>query len=169
MGSSRKKLLAIMLALLVLGIVPALIKAAPDKIVLDDLSSLYGPVQFDHSLHTMFGSCASCHHHTLGGEAEDPRCVRCHRGGEPADAIACRDCHSAERFSSAYLEKIENDPHLYHTGRPGLMGAFHQSCLGCHQRMGVAAECTDCHAMTEKGNTFYRSDDIVPKSDLTEK
>ncbi len=166
MGGSRKRLLGIAAALLVFGAVPGLIKAqgGADRVALNKLSSLYEPVDFDHAMHTgLAESCATCHHHTLGEAPVVERCARCHQGGESVGAIACRDCHSAERFSSAYLEKIEKDPYLYHTGRPGLMGALHQQCLGCHQEMGAPVGCTDCHLRTEKGDAFYRSGVHAPK------
>ncbi|MFH7319142.1 cytochrome c3 family protein [Desulfurivibrio sp. D14AmB] len=170
MGGSRKKLLALGLALLMGGALPGLLGAAPDTVVMDELGDLYGPVTFDHNFHVMItGSCVTCHHHTLGEAPVDERCLRCHQGGSPAGAVACKDCHPQDRFSSAYLEKLEQDPYLYHTGRPGLLGALHQQCLGCHQQFGVAYGCTDCHVRTEKGDAFYRSGDYAPQGGSDDK
>lgn len=162
----RNKLLGIWLAaaLLVLGAAPGFIKAQPEIIVLDNLSSLYEPVNFTHAMHTNFTSCATCHHHTLGQKPVEERCVRCHQGGEPVSAISCRDCHASERFAAAELERIEQDRYLYHTVRPGLMGAFHQQCLGCHERMGARTGCTECHARSAKGEAFYLSGEHAPQA-----
>lgn len=161
----KKKLLGLAAVLLALGTLPGLIRAqGPETVVMESISALYGPVTFDHAMHVdLAGSCARCHHHTLGEAPVKESCGRCHQAGETASAIACRDCHSSERFSSAYLEKIAGDRYLYHTGRPGLTGALHQQCLGCHQEMGAATGCTDCHQRTNKGDAFYRSGAYAPK------
>jgi DnaJ-class molecular chaperone len=62
--------------------------------------------------------CQGCHHHSPVGETP-PYCGSCH--GAPFDP-----------------EKPE---------MPGLYGAYHQQCIGCHQEMGIGATgCNDCHA-----------------------
>jgi predicted CXXCH cytochrome family protein len=64
--------------------------------------------------------CQGCHHHSPVGQ-RPPLCESCH--GEPFDR------------------------HNLH--RPGLYGAFHRQCIGCHSEMdiGEATECTRCHAL----------------------
>ncbi len=67
--------------------------------------------------------CAACHHHS----PLEP--------GKPVPS--CRTCHDAHPTGAA--------------SRPDLMGAYHQQCLGCHQRMGGTEEkmpqtCDGCHA-----------------------
>ena len=48
---------------------------------------------------------------------------------------ACDTCHSA------HMGPVELEV-------PGLLGAYHRQCLGCHKEMGVKpTECTGCHAM----------------------
>jgi hypothetical protein len=64
--------------------------------------------------------CAGCHHHSPTGE-RPPRCAACHGG-------------SAAPTSDA----------------PSLKVAYHRQCLGCHQRLGIKAGCTDCHAAKEE-------------------
>ena len=64
--------------------------------------------------------CAGCHHNSPAS-VQPPKCASCH--GKP--------------FQTAT------------DGRPGLKGAYHTQCIGCHQRMGiekpVATACTECH------------------------
>lgn len=67
--------------------------------------------------------CAACHHYSPLEK------------GKPVPA--CRTCHDAQEILPAT--------------RPDLMGAYHQQCLGCHQKMGGTEEkmpqtCEGCHA-----------------------
>jgi hypothetical protein len=66
--------------------------------------------------------CQGCHHHSPIG-VKPPLCESCH--GEP--------------FDEAYLHK------------PGLKGAYHQQCIGCHEIMKIKdpRDCEICHK--EKG------------------
>ncbi len=63
--------------------------------------------------------CQGCHHHSPIG-TRPPLCENCH--GEP--------------FDSDELHK------------PGLYGAYHRQCIGCHESMKISKpqECTVCHA-----------------------
>jgi len=63
--------------------------------------------------------CQGCHHHSPVGQ-KPPLCESCH--GEP--------------FNEADLFK------------PGLYGAYHRQCLGCHQQMQITkpSDCVGCHA-----------------------
>lgn len=64
--------------------------------------------------------CQGCHHHSPPS-LKPPRCASCHGAPFAGDA--------------------EN--------RPGLMGAYHGQCMGCHEKMGIAKpaanDCTACH------------------------
>lgn len=64
--------------------------------------------------------CQGCHHHSPLS-LKPPACASCH-GAPFADGVQ---------------------------GRPGLMGAYHGQCMGCHERMGIekpaANDCTACH------------------------
>jgi hypothetical protein len=68
--------------------------------------------------------CQGCHHNT-------PPTV------EPPKCTACRS------NSKAIATKVAGD------GRPGLKGAYHGQCIGCHQKMGIkepsATDCIKCH------------------------
>jgi len=111
----------------------------PEKIEIGAIASSYGAVDFPHRriidaiwkkirdsrLAAAFHGgtealCQGCHHNSPASE-KPPRCGNCH--GKPFD---------------------ENDP-----GRPGLMGAYHMQCMGCHEAMNIekpaAADCAGCH------------------------
>jgi hypothetical protein len=64
--------------------------------------------------------CSGCHHRTVWDlEAKPP---------------SCNSCHGTSR-----------NPKVME--RPGLMGAYHRQCMGCHQEMKIKAlGCRDCHA-----------------------
>ncbi|MCB2184230.1 MAG: cytochrome c family protein [Desulfobulbaceae bacterium] len=132
---------------------------------LNSLSSLYEGVSFDHDMHieATEDNCTVCHHHTAGTPPEEPDCVRCHRNSGEADSPKCSDCHVAEPFSAANLDRQYNTPNLYHTAKPGLKAVYHLNCLGCHQETGGPTGCQDCHTMTDKGEKFYNTGHYAPK------
>jgi hypothetical protein len=153
--------------LLILGgllfLFPILAVAAetgPATVKLDSLADLYRPVEFNHAMHVdlVDGKCATCHHHTTGAAPLEPRCQECHRAGEPAKVVACRDCHTVLRFSAEYLAELAANPQLYHNDKPGLKGAYHRKCLGCHQENGGPTGCQDCHERTKAGDAIFRTD-----------
>lgn len=145
------------------------VETGPDAVKLDTLADLYEPVEFDHSMHVdmVEGKCATCHHHTTGEAPVETRCKECHRAGEPADVVACRDCHPVLRFSAEYLHEMDENPQRYHLDKPGLKGAYHRKCLGCHQENGGPTGCQDCHARTKAGDIMFRAD-IVPTTEKKE-
>jgi hypothetical protein len=65
--------------------------------------------------------CQGCHHNSPVS-AKPPRCASCH--GRSSEAL--------------------------NLTRPGLMAAYHQQCIQCHDKMGLekpaARDCTACHA-----------------------
>lgn len=169
MMSGKRKTLFGAVALLLFASLPLQQSRAEDSppktVVLDSLVQYYKPVTFDHAMHVdMIGSdnCATCHHQTMGTPVLDKNCRRCHANSRATKAKACGSCHPAQRFSAAYLAEIESKPFLYHTDKPGLKGAFHQKCLGCHKKMDGPTGCEDCHARTEAGDKFYRSGKYAP-------
>lgn len=135
---------------------------APETVELDTLSNLYEPVTFDHAMHTEAAECVECHHHTTGQQPVNPNCLRCHASSGESDSISCGECHSAERFLPKDLEE-RSQPDVYHIDKPGLKGAYHLNCVGCHQEMGGPTGCQDCHAMTESGKKLFQVS-IVPSS-----
>ena len=164
MRSRTRKLLGGAALLVACGLAPRVgLAEAPDAVQLDRLANLFEPVAFDHAMHAdLAGECTQCHHHTLGGAPVNENCGRCHEANQPAATVACRDCHATDRFEAAYLGKLEANPSTYHTGKPGLKGAYHQKCLGCHQSMGGPTGCEDCHGMTEQGEEFYKTGTFSP-------
>lgn len=115
---------------------------APKTVVIKDLMDQYEAVEYPHR--KVFNSmvkqlensklaqyfhydettlCLGCHHNTPAGD-KPPRCGNCH-------------------------DKPFNENNLF---RPGIMGSFHQQCMGCHQKMGIEkfTGCTSCHKERKK-------------------
>jgi len=96
----------------------------PNEIIINELENLYKPVKFSHKLHAqmadMSGGCITCHHYT------------------PTDMShpSCSECHGP----NAVRENIE----------PGLKGAYHQQCMGCHMEWSKDTNCEVCHALKVK-------------------
>jgi len=136
----------------------------PETATLDTLTNLFEAVSFNHAMHVDVAAndCSVCHHHTTGTKVTDERCARCHKNSGETSSVACRDCHPADPFSAEHLQKIADAPLLYHIDQPGLKGAYHRKCLGCHKEMGAPSECEACHKRTEKGDAFYRSGKFAP-------
>jgi hypothetical protein len=136
---------------------------APESIELGSIAEIYEPVIFDHAAHVlMVETCSFCHHHTTGTAPEKGNCSRCHQEGEETSSVACVDCHEAKPFSSQSLKAKESDPLLFHVGKPGLKGAYHQSCLGCHEQIGAPTGCQDCHVRNDKGDQLFHSGKYAP-------
>lgn len=144
-------LFGIFLTLAAAGLTSA--AAPPGVVTIDTLSELFAGVSFDHQLHQDLASCAKCHHHTTG-EAAEPQCAGCHQGRTTA-TVACRDCHSAQPFSAAFIREKELDRGRYHIDKPGLKAAYHRNCFDCHEESGGPTGCEDCHAKTPAGTAFY--------------
>lgn len=136
----------------------------PDSITLDSIAKLYEGVVFDHAMHVgVADSCATCHHHGTGAPVQDENCARCHSGSEKKAIVACQECHSSQPFSAASVNLKEKDIKRYHRDKPGLKGAYHQNCLGCHEEMGGPTGCEDCHPRTDAGNAFFNAGPYAPK------
>ena len=167
MPATWKKLCGAVVAILFASLpLTSVLAEGPDNVELSALAQYYEPVDFDHATHVeMLGenSCATCHHHTVGTQLVDDNCRRCHDYGGETDSAACIDCHPIKRFSAEYLRKMEADVHLYHRDKPGLKGALHQRCLGCHKEMDAAIGCEDCHARNEAGDKLFRSGKFAPE------
>ncbi|MBU0484357.1 MAG: cytochrome c family protein [Proteobacteria bacterium] len=166
MTQVRKKIILLLITLALAGWPAAhcLAESGPESATLDRLANLYEAVNFNHSAHVDIteGNCAECHHHTTGAVPTNPKCLKCHPGGQESDSMACQDCHSAKRFEVAYLTEIESNTQLYHIDKPGLKGAYHQKCMGCHQTTGGPTGCQDCHVRNEKGDEFFHAGNFSP-------
>lgn len=143
-------------AILVMTISPvdSRAKNIPDSIDLGSLANLYEKVVFNHARHIeVVKDCAECHHHTTGTLVQDADCVRCHKNSGATPVVACKGCHEAQPFSAAALR--DKNKTAYHTDKLSLKGAYHQSCTGCHAKMGGPTGCQDCHARNKQGDAFY--------------
>ncbi len=112
--------------------------AAPDVFILDKLSDIYVPVVFPHKLHaameTMSFGCGVCHHHSETGKGE--RCEKCHPVTGASDNLQ----------------------------KPGLKGAYHRQCLGCHREWSHETDCSVCHA---KRDPTKKIEEVVDAGDIT--
>jgi hypothetical protein len=112
----------------------------PEKVTIKSLSSSFEAVTLPHRkivlklaegvkgskmaayFHTAPTTlCQGCHHNSPG-TVKPPHCGSCH--GSSSDSL--------------------------NPSRPGLMAAYHQECMQCHDKMGLkkpaSRQCTDCHA-----------------------
>ncbi len=104
----------------------------PEIVMLDQVRGCYGTVRFEHLLHAqmsnMSGGCVNCHH-----DADDKV-----EGAEPVTMTGpvirpCRTCHETTSVV------VTGD-------KPGLRGAYHRQCLGCHSDWAHENACGFCHA-----------------------
>ncbi len=130
----------------------------PDVVELASLAQFYDRVEFDHALHVdVADGCSTCHHHTTGGAAEREPCTTCHDGSQAAATVVCKDCHYRDPFSPEHIVLAETGDQWFHVDKPGLKGAYHQNCLGCHQETGAPTGCQDCHARNAAGDALFRA------------
>jgi hypothetical protein len=89
--------------------------------VIRKIEDHYRPVRFMHAKHAMVvKDCALCHHHRPLDEAA-------------AETVRCSACH-------------QEPSNPEHPERLGLKGAYHQQCMGCHQKMNRGpVDCNGCH------------------------
>lgn len=95
--------------------------AGPGLVVIDELTNLFGPVHFDHTIHATMSrledGCASCHHQQEPGVAS---------------VLSCRTCHPTSSGTSTF-------------DVPGLKAAYHRHCLACHRDWSGENACGSCH------------------------
>lgn len=89
----------------------------PSVIVLGNTGSEYAPVPFDHQAHVTMGEMGK-------------GCETCHHFTSENSITPCHDCHA--------------EPKTF--GQPGLKGAYHRQCLGCHSEWSHSNDCSKCHA-----------------------
>lgn len=99
---------------------PKEIAHGPTEIVINEIEWEYEGVVFSHKLHAEM-------------TALDKGCQSCHHFQEMGGITSCKNCHPAEVAE----ENLE---------QPGLKGAYHRQCLGCHQEWSHTTECDICHA-----------------------
>jgi len=155
------------LCLVLLSVMCAGAQDVPDSVKLSSIAKLYAAVDFDHEMHVDVAEydCAACHHHTTGTPVTDPNCVSCHSNSEESEVVACSDCHAADPFSAEYLNAKHDDFRRYHVDMPGLKGAYHENCMGCHADMGGPVGCQDCHERNDAGDAFFNAGAYAPKAE----
>lgn len=120
--------------------VVTLASRAPETVTIAGLSKMYSSVEYPHQqvldklvevtadselaahFHGADALCYGCHHHSPEGQ-EPPACGTCHT--QPFD----------HRWPN----------------RPGLKGAYHLQCMGCHEAMAIEPQgcATGCHTPLE--------------------
>ncbi|MDP3481558.1 MAG: cytochrome c3 family protein [Desulfoprunum sp.] len=122
----------------------------PETINIEYLQELYEAVTFDHSMHAGAFACSACHHHTTGDGTENPSCKRCHAESKALPDVSCSGCHVVKRPETPAVV-TPTAAAVYHIDKPGLRGALHLQCLGCHRAEGGPVACQDCHTLTAAG------------------
>ena len=117
----------------------------PEKVSIGNLSDRFEPATFPHRKvvkalidKTRDSKLAGYFHIEKG-----TLCQGCHHNSPPAEKPpVCSNCHG---------QTIENTDAF----RPGLVGAYHQQCIGCHTTMGIekpaSRDCNACHVEKNKG------------------
>jgi len=119
-------------------------KDIPENVTIDIMADLYEGATFPHRKIVQALSSRiqenelAIHFH---GESKT-MCTGCHHYSPPSlTPPKCASCHGIS-------------PVPEHDGRPGLKGAYHGQCIGCHQEMGIekpaATDCISCHKLQTK-------------------
>jgi hypothetical protein len=128
---------------------------APAGVTIDYLQELYEAVNFDHLLHTGMYQCDSCHHHTTGTGTRNESCKKCHAASGASDQVACSGCHDHNKTSPLAISEETKEGTGYHIDKPGLKGALHLQCLGCHRVDDGPTGCEECHGFTAAGRKRF--------------
>ncbi len=116
----------------------------PEKVTIGKLSNQFEPAVLPHGkivkslIDKIRDSKLAGYYHREKGTL----CQGCHHHSPPAEKPpACSSCHG---------ETIEGADAF----RPGLVGAYHQQCIGCHTNMGIEKpdprDCNACHVEKNK-------------------
>lgn len=128
---------------------------APASVTIDYLQELYEAVTFDHQTHADMYDCSACHHHTAGTGSQSENCKKCHALSAASDDVSCSGCHIYKKPAPARAENQTTDTVVYHIDKPGLKGALHLQCLGCHQAENGPTGCQECHTFTPAGRKRF--------------
>lgn len=109
----------------------------PEKVVIKHLSKQYEPVEFPHRriVHALVNNIKDSRLAGYFHSQEGTICMGCHHNSPASEKPPqCGSCHG---------KAFDKDNPL----KPGIIGAYHQQCMGCHQEMGIQKPvgCTDCH------------------------
>jgi hypothetical protein len=111
----------------------------PESVTIKQLSNEYGPVVFPHR-QIVLKLAEKIEKNRLAGyfhRESTTLCQGCHHNSPAAlKPPQCGYCHS--RTSE-----------VLNSSRPGLLAAYHQQCIQCHEQMGIekpaSRQCTACH------------------------
>jgi cytochrome c553 len=111
----------------------------PEKVIIKGMAKDYQGVELPHRkiVHALMNDVAKSKLAKSFHDSATTLCQGCHHNS-PAQPKppACISCHG-KSFTG-------NNPL-----RPGLMGAYHQQCMTCHEAMGIkkpaSRDCTACH------------------------
>jgi len=109
----------------------------PDTITIGDLAGTYPPVKMPHRKIVV----------ALEKRIKDNKLATHFHGNE---SVLCQGCHhhGSVGVKPALCENCHGEPFkVSDLFRPGLKGAYHRQCLGCHVSMGLQAvtNCVVCH------------------------
>ncbi len=91
----------------------------PEEVVINEIEYEYEGVVFNHKRHAEM-------------TAVDKGCQSCHHFQEAGGISSCKSCHDRGSMEE-------------HLEQPGLKGAYHRQCLGCHQEWSHDTQCNLCH------------------------
>jgi hypothetical protein len=116
----------------------------PEKVVIKVLADQYEPAEFPHRkiVDTLVKKVETSNLATYFHREKGTLCQGCHHNSPPdKKPPRCRSCHGKPFDAHAVL-------------RPGMKGAYHQQCIGCHQNMGLekpkSTDCAGCHKEKKK-------------------
>ncbi len=113
-------------------------KEIPEIVEVSALQDRYQPVKFPHKriVDTLMAIISGSRIATYFHGDEDVVCQGCHHQSPIGESPPlCENCHG-EPFNPNTKNK------------PGLLGAYHRQCTGCHEKMNVLGrgnDCTVCH------------------------
>lgn len=116
------------------------IKDIPENIILKGFADKYKPVNFPHGkiVNTIVRNIKDNKLAEYFHADKGTLCQGCHHNSPATDKpTRCKSCHG-----KPFNEKKLN--------RPGIIGAYHILCMGCHTNMKIdLLSCTDCHEEKE--------------------
>jgi len=113
----------------------------PETVIINHLMEKYEPAILPHKkiIDVLRKNISSSELAKRFHQKEDMLCLGCHHNSPAGLSPAlCSSCHN-----KASLERTED--------KPGILGAYHQLCIGCHEEMKLnhLTGCTACHAKRE--------------------
>lgn len=113
------------------------LEGIPERVVIKRLASQYEPVEFPHLKVVT----------ALVDNIKDDHLAGYFHGSE---GTLCQGCHHNSPLSRRPPNCGNCHPKLWSPDeptKPGILGAYHQQCIGCHRTMNIEKPmgCTECH------------------------